>query len=113
MGKKKQVTFLTGKTMLDFAEECKQIEKGKPKPPDQCYVCKRQEGVETLALTFKAGSKGSIERCLPRVPLKIEWVRANSTPDADMLFPLCQECRLLLDLWERRPKRPRQTQKRG
>jgi hypothetical protein len=96
MSKRKNLLFLTGKTAPDVMLECTQMEAGEPRPPAQCYLCKRQQGEQSAAIKV---APGSTEPLPTFVELKVEYVRANSIPDADIFFPLCQDCRLLLDLW--------------
>lgn len=105
MAKEKHLLFLTGKVIPDMIEECKQLEDGKPLPPTQCYVCKRQEGEESVARKVKSGST---EISVSSVKLRVKYVEANSTPDAKVFFPLCQDCSLLLDIWPSGDE-PRQT----
>jgi len=96
MAKQKHLLFLTGKTAADVALECTQMEMGEPRPPAQCYLCRRQQGEESAGIKVMVGT---VEPTAAFSKLKVAYVQANSTPDADVLFPLCQDCQLLLDLW--------------
>lgn len=95
MAKKKHLLFLTGKTAADVALECTQMEMGEPRPPTQCYLCRRQQGEESAGIKVMTGT---MEPTATFVELKVEYVEVNSIPDADVLYPLCQDCRLLLDI---------------
>lgn len=95
MANEKHLVFLTGKTMPDVAQECKDMERGKPKPPQECYLCKRTPDQESVALTV---APNDTEPSLACIALVIDWVEANNTPDAKVFFPLCQDCRMLLDM---------------
>lgn len=96
MSKDKYLLFLTGKTEPDVLLECIQMEHGEPRPPTQCYLCKRQEGKQSVGIKVEPGS---VEPSATSLELKVKYVRASSTPDADVFFPLCRDCCILLDLW--------------
>lgn len=107
MSDEKHMLFLTGQTVPDVVLECTQMENGEPRPPTQYHLCKRQQGEQSVGIKVMAGT---LEPSPAVVDVKVEYVKANSTPDAMIFFPLCQDCRFLLDIWSYGTEPRRTTQ---
>ena len=71
------------------------MEEGLPGPPRECYLCGRQQGQRSFAVTDKAGCA---ELVFAPAELKIGWVNVHTIGDMEYSFPLCQECCVLLRL---------------
>lgn len=84
----------TGRTMDDLGDDLRVMEAGGNIKIRMCYLCKRFEGNESLALR-----SGDAEN--PFVPAKLKLYDIERRLDHTVLrFPLCQECLILLDLFE-------------
>lgn len=105
----KDRVVLTGLTQ----DELRSVRRRDRATATQCYLCKRPDGAQTLALRIPSGGarieevEGNLFRiaAAQAVPdfvdavLRVEWVSIHHDQGTEFLVPLCQECSMLLDRW--------------
>ncbi len=86
--------FFTGRTMDDFKQELQDIENNKSTKGPQCYLCKRRDGEESALVR---SSKDSHIPSYGPMKLKVKPIVCKDVDGTKWLYPLCDECELLLE----------------
>ena len=94
--KKKFILIVTGKTERQLIDEMRvlelSVEQGIKAPKIRtCYLCKREEGENSLCFFADGSDKISLE------PIKLTTYEVQMEEDISLHYLLCSECALLLE----------------